>query len=67
MSEVGAPSAEQTQAAGAVLGQVLYHALRGQCFQALPDESFFLDYIMHRLGSENFTIAGKKKKIKSHS
>ncbi|XP_051926307.1 zinc transporter ZIP4 [Hippocampus zosterae] len=57
MSEVGAPSAEQTQASGAVLGRLLYHALRGQCFQSLPDESFFLDYIMHRLGSENFTIA----------
>ncbi|XP_077363747.1 zinc transporter ZIP4-like [Festucalex cinctus] len=64
MSEVGASSAEQTQAAGAVLGRVLYHALRGQCFQSLPEESFFLDDIMHRLGSENFTIEGSQKKLK---
>ncbi|XP_077405653.1 zinc transporter ZIP4 [Vanacampus margaritifer] len=56
MSEVGASSAEQTQAAGAVLGRVLHHALQGRCFQSLPGESFFLDDIMHRLGSENFTI-----------
>ncbi|XP_049606538.1 zinc transporter ZIP4 [Syngnathus scovelli] len=46
---------EETQVAGAVLGRVLYHALRGRCFQTLPEESFFLDYIVH-LGSENFTI-----------
>ncbi|XP_061520889.1 zinc transporter ZIP4 isoform X1 [Phycodurus eques] len=65
MSEVGAPSAEQTQAAGAVLGRVLYHALRGRCFQSLPEESFFLDYIMHRLGSENFTIADLEAVMKS--
>ncbi len=45
---------------GAVLGRVLYHALQGRCFssQSLPDESFFMDNIMARLGSENFTVLG---------
>ncbi|XP_077446241.1 zinc transporter ZIP4 [Stigmatopora argus] len=57
MSEVGAPSEAQTRVAGAVLGRVLYHALRGRCFRTLPEESFFLDHLMQRLGSENFTIA----------
>ncbi|XP_061903625.1 zinc transporter ZIP4-like [Entelurus aequoreus] len=58
MTEVGAPSAEQTQAAGAVLGRVLYHAVRGGCFVSslLPEESFFLDYIIHQIGSDNFTV-----------
>nr|XP_061808454.1 zinc transporter ZIP4-like [Nerophis lumbriciformis] len=56
MSEVAAMSAEQTQVAGAVFGRILYHALQGRCFHTLPEESFFLDYIMDRLGSENFTI-----------
>uniref|UniRef100_A0A8C6S3P0 Zinc transporter ZIP4 n=1 Tax=Neogobius melanostomus TaxID=47308 RepID=A0A8C6S3P0_9GOBI len=42
---------------GGVLGQVLLHALKGHCFmsQTLPEESFFLDDIMERLGSDNFT------------
>ncbi|KAK2830463.1 hypothetical protein Q5P01_018394 [Channa striata] len=50
---------EQTQEVGAVLGRVLYHVLQGHCFisKSLPEESFFLDYIMERLGSENFTVA----------
>ncbi|XP_061670119.1 zinc transporter ZIP4-like isoform X2 [Syngnathoides biaculeatus] len=65
MLEVGAPSAEQTQAAGAVLGRVLYHALRGRCFRSLPEESFFLDYIMHQLGSENITIKDLEALMKS--
>ncbi|XP_061753546.1 zinc transporter ZIP4 [Nerophis ophidion] len=58
MMEVGAPSAEETQAAGAVLGRVLYHAVRGGCFVSrfLPEESFFLDYIIHEIGSDNFTV-----------
>lgn len=60
MTEVGTPSADQKQPVGAVLGRVLYHALLGHCFSlSLPDESFFLDYIIDRLGSENFTVEGK--------
>uniref|UniRef100_A0A8C6S4W3 Zinc transporter ZIP4/12 EF-hand domain-containing protein n=1 Tax=Neogobius melanostomus TaxID=47308 RepID=A0A8C6S4W3_9GOBI len=45
---------------GGVLGQVLLHALKGHCFmsQTLPEESFFLDDIMERLGSDNFTVEG---------
>ncbi|XP_017276546.1 zinc transporter ZIP4 [Kryptolebias marmoratus] len=58
MMEINASSADQRQEVGAVLGWVLYHALEGHCFrsQFLPEESFFLDYIMHQLGSENFTV-----------
>lgn len=61
MTEVN-PSSGQTQDVGEVLGYVLYHALHGRCFisQPPPDESFFLDYIMARLGSENFTVEGKR-------
>ncbi|XP_039534328.1 zinc transporter ZIP4 isoform X1 [Pimephales promelas] len=42
----------------AVLGNVLYHALRGDCFTAheFPEPDFFLDYIFSRFGSENLTL-----------
>uniref|UniRef100_A0AAX7V8C0 Zinc transporter ZIP4 n=1 Tax=Astatotilapia calliptera TaxID=8154 RepID=A0AAX7V8C0_ASTCA len=62
-SEVDASSGDQKQEVGAVLGYVLYHALQGHCFadQSLPDESFFVNYIMEQLGSENFTILGKSR------
>ncbi|KAF3707370.1 Zinc transporter ZIP4 Solute carrier family 39 member 4 Zrt- and Irt-like protein 4 [Channa argus] len=58
MTEVNASTTDQTQEVGAVLGRVLYHVLQGHCFitESLPEESFFLDYIMERLGSENFTV-----------
>ncbi|KAK5855000.1 hypothetical protein PBY51_005141 [Eleginops maclovinus] len=58
MTEVSASSADQGKEVGAVLGRVLYHALRGHCFisRSLPEESFFLDDIMVRLASENFTV-----------
>ncbi|MED6260887.1 hypothetical protein ATANTOWER_030796 [Ataeniobius toweri] len=58
MMEVDPSSVDQKQEVGAVLGRVLYHALLGHCFigQTLPDESFFLDYVLTRLGSENFTV-----------
>ncbi|XP_037548800.1 zinc transporter ZIP4-like [Nematolebias whitei] len=58
MMKISSSSADQSQEVGAVLGWVLYHALLGHCFsdQFLPEESFFLDYIMHQLGSENFTV-----------
>ncbi|XP_061598359.1 zinc transporter ZIP4 [Cololabis saira] len=57
MKEVDPTSADQIQEVGAVLGRVLYHALLGHCFSpALPEKSFFLDYIMHHLGSENVTV-----------
>lgn len=61
MAEVNQSSAEQRQEVGAVLGRVLYHALQGHCFisHSLPEESFFLDFIIDRLGSENFTVGGK--------
>ncbi|XP_067468941.1 zinc transporter ZIP4 [Thunnus thynnus] len=65
MTEVGVPSADQP--VGAVLGRVLYHALLGHCFvsQTLPEESFFLDYIMNRLGSENFTVGDLEALMRS--
>uniref|UniRef100_A0A3Q2GA75 Zinc transporter ZIP4-like n=1 Tax=Cyprinodon variegatus TaxID=28743 RepID=A0A3Q2GA75_CYPVA len=57
MMEVDPASSDQIQEVGAVLGRVLYHALLGHCFgQPLPEESFFLDFVMTQLGSENFTM-----------
>uniref|UniRef100_A0A3P8PKL4 Zinc transporter ZIP4/12 EF-hand domain-containing protein n=1 Tax=Astatotilapia calliptera TaxID=8154 RepID=A0A3P8PKL4_ASTCA len=65
--KVDASSGDQKQEVGAVLGYVLYHALQGHCFadQSLPDESFFVNYIMEQLGSENFTILDLKALMKS--
>ncbi|CAL8298428.1 unnamed protein product [Lota lota] len=42
----------------AVFGRVLYHALIGHCFtrQYLPEEGYFLEYIMEQMGSNNFTV-----------
>lgn len=53
--------AEASPEVGVVLGRVLTHALLGHCFSAhpLPEESFFLDFIMDHVGSENFTVEGK--------
>ncbi|XP_034066384.1 zinc transporter ZIP4 isoform X1 [Gymnodraco acuticeps] len=67
MTEVSASPAEKGQEVGAVLGRVLYHALRGHCFisRALPEESFFMDDIMERLGSENFTVEDLEALMKS--
>ncbi|XP_047461458.1 zinc transporter ZIP4-like [Mugil cephalus] len=45
---------DHTQIVGAVLGRVLYHALLGDCFRVLPEESFFLDFIMGRLTASNY-------------
>ncbi|XP_070841410.1 zinc transporter ZIP4 isoform X2 [Chaetodon trifascialis] len=67
MKEVNASSPDQRQEVGAVLGRVLYHALQGRCFvsRSLPEESFFLDYILDYLGSENFTIGDLEVLMKS--
>ncbi|CAI5690894.1 unnamed protein product [Oreochromis niloticus] len=67
MAQVNASSGDQKQEVGAVLGYVLYHALQGHCFtdQSLPDESFFVNYIMEQLGSENFTVLDLKALMKS--
>uniref|UniRef100_UPI003AAB8F89 zinc transporter ZIP4-like n=1 Tax=Centroberyx gerrardi TaxID=166262 RepID=UPI003AAB8F89 len=69
MAEVNASSAGagQREELGAVLGRVLYHALQGHCFisRPLPEESFFLDYIMERIGSENFTVSDLKALMRS--
>ncbi|KAM9824511.1 zinc transporter ZIP4 [Neosynchiropus ocellatus] len=58
MTEAGAVSLDQSEPVGLVLGWVLYHALDGRCFtrRSLPEESFFLDDIMVRVGSQNFTL-----------
>ncbi|KAM3858143.1 zinc transporter ZIP4 [Diretmus argenteus] len=60
MAEVDASSAAvgQTEEGDAVLGRVLYHVLRGHSFlrRPLPEESFFLDYIIEHIGSENSTV-----------
>lgn len=61
MAEADAPEPDQQQKVGAVLGRMLYHALQGRCIVTvhLPDEHFFLDYIVNRVGSGNFTLKGK--------
>lgn len=61
MAGINTPSGEQIHEVGAILGYVLYHTLQGHCFtdHSLPEESFFVDYIMDRLGTENFTVQGK--------
>ncbi|KAJ0055102.1 hypothetical protein NL108_009037, partial [Boleophthalmus pectinirostris] len=50
-----------------VLGRVLLHALKGNCFMrtTLPDESFFINNIMERLGSDNFTVEELKVLMRS--
>lgn len=60
MAEVNASSPAQIQETGAVMGRVLFHALRGQCIvsRLLPNETFFLDYMLNHLGLENFTTTG---------
>ncbi|KAF7664095.1 hypothetical protein LDENG_00189060 [Lucifuga dentata] len=67
MAEVSATSAGQEQEVGAVLGYILFHALQGHCFisHSLPEESFFLEYVMGRMGSENFTISDLKTLMRS--
>nr|XP_020453281.1 zinc transporter ZIP4-like [Monopterus albus] len=67
MIKVNASTEAQRQEVGAILGLILYHALQGHCFisQSLPEESFFLDYIMGHLGSENSTVGGLKTLMKS--
>ncbi|KAI3358643.1 hypothetical protein L3Q82_015060 [Scortum barcoo] len=67
MIEVNASSPGQKEEVGAVLGRVLYHAVLGRCFisRPLPEEGFFLDYIMDRLGSENFTVGDLETFMKS--
>uniref|UniRef100_A0A672IZH0 Zinc transporter ZIP4 n=1 Tax=Salarias fasciatus TaxID=181472 RepID=A0A672IZH0_SALFA len=61
MTEVNASSGHDVVDVGVVLGRVLYHALHGHCFtdKLLPEEKFFLDYIIHLIGSEDFSIEGK--------
>ncbi|XP_033831182.1 zinc transporter ZIP4 [Periophthalmus magnuspinnatus] len=50
-----------------VLGRILFHTLEGHCFAstALPNESFFINSIMERLGSNNFTVEELKFLMKS--
>ncbi|KAJ3608926.1 hypothetical protein NHX12_023454 [Muraenolepis orangiensis] len=61
VAEINAPSTGPAQEVerGAAFGRLLYHALIGHCFSrhALPQDGYFLDYIMERMGSQkNFTI-----------
>ncbi|KAM7384380.1 hypothetical protein PAMA_011639 [Pampus argenteus] len=67
VTEVGAHSAVQRQPLGEVMGHVLYQVLKGHCFisQSLPEESFFLDYIMDHLGSDNFTVGDLEALMRS--
>ncbi|CAL8373106.1 unnamed protein product [Boreogadus saida] len=62
MAEINPLSAgpEQEVERGAVFGRVLYHALIGHCFtrHPLPEEGYFLEYMMEWMGSDNFTVRG---------
>uniref|UniRef100_A0A9J8BSR8 Zinc transporter ZIP4 n=1 Tax=Cyprinus carpio carpio TaxID=630221 RepID=A0A9J8BSR8_CYPCA len=42
----------------AVMGNVLYHALRGDCMKAhhLPEQQYFLDYIFSHYSSDSLTL-----------
>ncbi|XP_051519413.1 zinc transporter ZIP4-like [Myxocyprinus asiaticus] len=42
----------------AVFGNIVYHALRGDCMKAhvLPEQEYFLNYIFNLFGSENLTL-----------
>ncbi|KTF84188.1 hypothetical protein cypCar_00039164 [Cyprinus carpio] len=44
----------------AVMGNVLYHALRGDCMKAhhLPEQQYFLDYIFSHYSSDSLTLHG---------
>uniref|UniRef100_A0A8C5DJL3 Zinc transporter ZIP4 n=1 Tax=Gouania willdenowi TaxID=441366 RepID=A0A8C5DJL3_GOUWI len=67
MSEVNATSGHQEVEVGVLLGRVLYHALLGHCFRlhSLPEENFFIHYIMKKFGSENFTVENLEALMKS--
>uniref|UniRef100_A0A672Z8D2 Zinc transporter ZIP4 n=1 Tax=Sphaeramia orbicularis TaxID=375764 RepID=A0A672Z8D2_9TELE len=67
MAAVNTTSGHQGQEVGAVLGRVLFHVLKGQCFESssLPEESFFLDFILDHLDSENFTVGDLKVLMRS--
>ncbi|XP_067267682.1 zinc transporter ZIP4 [Chanodichthys erythropterus] len=51
----------------AVMGNILYHALRGDCMKAhdLPEQEYFLDYIFSRFGSENLTLHDFEELLKT--
>ncbi|XP_056096125.1 zinc transporter ZIP4 [Rhinichthys klamathensis goyatoka] len=51
----------------AVMGNVLYHALRGDCIKAhvFPERQFFLDYIFSRFGSGNLTLHDFEELLKT--
>ncbi|XP_050992314.1 zinc transporter ZIP4 isoform X1 [Labeo rohita] len=42
----------------AVFGNILYHALRGDCMKShvLPEQEYFLDYIFSKFASNNLTL-----------
>lgn len=67
MAEVNASSPEQKGEAGAVFGRMLFHTLEGRCIisRSLPDQAFFLDYLMDYLGPENFTATGKRPQTRA--
>ncbi|XP_016349912.1 zinc transporter ZIP4-like [Sinocyclocheilus anshuiensis] len=48
-----------------VMGNVLYHALRGDCMKAhdLPEQQYFLDYIFSHFGSDSLTLHGLLKAL----
>ncbi|CAM4639365.1 unnamed protein product [Leuciscus chuanchicus] len=51
----------------AVLGNVLYHVLRGDCLRAhvLPQNRYFLDYIFSHFGSDNLTLHDFEELLKT--
>ncbi|XP_067282441.1 zinc transporter ZIP4 [Pseudorasbora parva] len=57
LEEIGSPHGGHVELES-VMGNVLYHALRGDCMRAhdLPEQEYFLDYIFSRFGSENLSL-----------
>ncbi|XP_016099110.1 zinc transporter ZIP4-like [Sinocyclocheilus grahami] len=49
----------------AVFGNILYHALRGDCMRSLPEQEFFLDYIFSHFASDNLTLHDFEELLKT--
>ncbi|XP_073677591.1 zinc transporter ZIP4-like [Garra rufa] len=51
----------------AVFGNILYHALRGDCMKSrvLPEHEYFLDYIFSHFASDNLTLNDFEKLLKT--
>ncbi|XP_051949423.1 zinc transporter ZIP4 isoform X2 [Xyrauchen texanus] len=51
----------------AVFGNIVYHALRGDCMRArvLPEQEYFMDYIFNLFGSDHLTLHDFEELLKT--